>query len=67
NHEVDPTKYKEEVATKYLDASIVPQLFLFEKDVAKPEDIEANRLDQPVLLHYFLEDWERLRRERGVN
>ncbi|MFK7809103.1 MAG: polyamine aminopropyltransferase, partial [Saprospiraceae bacterium] len=47
NHEVDPTKYKEEVATKYLDASIVPQLFLFEKDVAKPEDIEANRLDQP--------------------
>lgn len=64
NQSINPKEFKEVVSCKYLDEVIVPQLFIFEKDIARPEGIEANRLDQPALLHYFLEDWEKLRREK---
>jgi len=64
NQEIKPMEYKAVVPCKYLDEVIVPQLFIFEKDIAKPGGIEPNRLDQPALLHYFLEDWEKLRREK---
>ncbi|MEO0777339.1 MAG: hypothetical protein AAF146_12295, partial [Bacteroidota bacterium] len=57
--EIDPPP-----TCRFLDREILPHLFNFEKDIRNPGNLEANRLDQPSLLAYFLEDWEKFRKEK---
>jgi len=45
-----------EVPTQYLSADLIPSLFVFPRDEAEV-DVEINRLIDPVLLHYYLDDW----------
>ena len=52
------------VNCQYLDDKVVDKMFYFEKDIANPNNLSANKLDQPILLEYFLEDWEKWRREK---
>jgi len=39
-------------------------MFYFEQDIANPGNLAINRLDQPALLGYFLEDWEKWRKDK---
>lgn len=52
-----------EVDTKFLDKKTVPKLFSFEKDITMGE-VPTNSLDNPVLLDFYLKDWERWSREK---
>jgi len=52
--------------TQYLDSSVLPELLHFQKDISNPGNIVPNRLDAPNLLSYFLEDWEKWRREKKL-
>ncbi len=53
-------QFKINVPTRYLSASILPNLFTFEKDVlTDPQTIEHSTLDQPVLLQYYLAEWKK--------
>lgn len=49
--------------TRFLDANTVPQFFVFEKDILM-DSLPYSTLDSPVLLDYYLEDWERWSREK---
>ena len=42
--------------TRYLARDLIPTLFVFPNDQAEVE-VEINRLLDPVLLHYYLDDW----------
>lgn len=46
---------------RFLTPSIVPQLFDFPLDM-QPVPAEANRLDDPVLVRYYEQDWRRIQR-----
>ncbi len=46
------------VPTQFLDDTISEQAFTFEKDLLV-ENIQYNTLDQPKLLHYYLEEWRK--------
>lgn len=59
-----PQIYESDYPAKYLDSTLVRKMFFFEKDIANPKNLEINRLDHPVLLDYFLEDWEKWRKEK---
>lgn len=61
---MQPTDFQSTVPLKYLEPQTVQQAFYFEKDITKPENIDPNYLDQPVLLDYFLEDWAKWRKEK---
>jgi len=58
------TKFNSNLATKYLTPEVVEKMVYFPKDIANPTGLKINQLDQPNLLHYFLEDWERFRKEK---
>lgn len=45
------------VKTKFLDHNNFASLFIFEKDVLAG-DVKVNRLDQPILLNYYLKGWK---------
>lgn len=46
------------VPTRFLTASILPQLFSFPADLQAPETaLKTSTLDEPKLLHYYLADW----------
>ncbi len=49
---------------RFLDPSVIPQLFSFQKDIRNPGNLRPNKLDRPSLLAYFLEDWEKFRKEK---
>ncbi len=49
--------------TKYLEEDKIEKLFSFEKDVII-DNIPHNTLDNPILLEYYLKDWERWSREK---
>ena len=51
-------------ATKFLEASLLPSLFTFPRDMQHPGNLRANRLDRPVLLDYFLDEWADWQREK---
>ncbi|MGK0391498.1 MAG: spermidine synthase [Maribacter sp.] len=51
------------IETKFLSNDIVSKLFSFEKDIIV-KDIFPNTLDGPILLDYYLKDWERWSREK---
>ena len=61
---LDTTQYNSSLTTKYLEPGIVSRSFEFPKDISNPSGLKINQLDQPNLLHYFLEDWERFRKEK---
>lgn len=52
-----------ELPTRYLDAQVVEAMLHFPTDSAMPRVVLPNRLDQPVLLDYYLADWSVWRRE----
>lgn len=66
NFPLRPDEITINVPTQYLDNKVLPELFHFQKDIANPGDIVPNRLDTPNLLSYFLEDWEKWRREKKL-
>ena len=43
---------------RYLDAHILPTLFVFSADMARTP-VEVNRLNRQVLVHYYAEEWSR--------
>ena len=49
---------------KYLNASTVQAMFDFPPDTDNPGGLEPNRLDQPALLEYYLEDWAKWSKEK---
>ncbi len=64
NHELDYNNIDfDDVETRFLSKETAPNLFSFEKDVVVKE-IFPNSLDHPVLLDYYLKDWERWSREK---
>lgn len=62
--DLEPQKYTSDYPVKYLDTTLVRNMFFFEKDIKNPNNLEINYLDNPVLLKYFLEDWEKWRKEK---
>ncbi|MEO1514551.1 MAG: polyamine aminopropyltransferase [Bacteroidota bacterium] len=59
-----PKRLTNDKPYRYLDSTIVEQMFYFEKDIAKPADMRPNYMDRPELLSYFLNDWEQWRKEK---
>ncbi len=57
-----PLHFDETISTKYLEAATLQHLFYFPKD-KRDVDIQANTLDQPVLLDYYLQHWNDLNYE----
>ena len=55
---ISPDQIKLKVPTKYLTEELLPLLFMFPPDVAE-RDVKPNRLIEPVLLRYYLNDWHR--------
>lgn len=51
-----PEQLRIPVETSFLDQGLLPGLFAFPRDEAEV-DVEINRLIDPVLLHYYLDDW----------
>jgi spermidine synthase len=44
---------------RYLTSAALPQLFEFPLDMQRV-DVEANRLDNQALVHYYEEEWNRI-------
>lgn len=59
-----PTPFEPEVPCRFLDTETVEKMFHFEKDISNPGNISINKLDRPVLLDYFLDDFQKLSREK---
>lgn len=55
------------IPCRFLDSTLVPQLFYFEKDITDPGNLAPNHLDRPVLLDYFLKDWEVWNKEKETS
>ncbi len=64
NHPINPQTFDSDLPLKYLNTENVARMFYFEPDIDNPENLEINRLDHPVLLEYFLKDWERWRKDK---
>lgn len=52
------------VSTHYLEADRLQHHFEFAPDIAEPESVQPNTLDQPVLLDYYLKEWNSWRKEK---
>lgn len=59
--------YRTEVSARYLDPAILPGFFHFPADEQHPQDVLPNRLDRPVLLEYFLDEWRSWQREQTTS
>ncbi|MEZ4885180.1 MAG: polyamine aminopropyltransferase [Chitinophagales bacterium] len=57
--ELQPDVFEAKISSKYLDSLQVQKMFYFEKDIANPHNLAVNRMDDAVLMHYFLEDWRK--------
>ena len=57
------TPFETELPVRYLDAQVVEAMLHFPDDSSRPDGLSPNRLDQPVLLGYYLADWEAWSRE----
>ncbi|MEZ4955493.1 MAG: polyamine aminopropyltransferase [Saprospiraceae bacterium] len=62
--ELQPQKFASKMDCRYLDDHIVENMFYFERDISNPGKLMPNYLDQPALLHYFIEDWEVWKRDK---
>lgn len=58
--------YRSDVPTRFLDERIISSMVYFPSDIAHPGDVRPNRLDKPVLLDYFLEEWSDWQREKTM-
>jgi len=56
---VPPATYR--LPMRFLDAEVTRGMFIFAPDMPKPA-VEANRLNNQSLVHYFEEDWHRVLR-----
>ncbi len=64
NHNLDYNNVSfQGIETRFLDEKTLPKLFSFEKDILM-ENIPHNTLDNPILLEFYLKDWERWSREK---
>lgn len=50
--------------TKFLNSNSIPELFTFEKDIQLKDSLAINKLDQPALLNYYLQDWRKWSKEK---
>ncbi|MBI4964504.1 MAG: polyamine aminopropyltransferase [Desulfomonile tiedjei] len=59
--EVDPKKLSlsKEIQLRFLTNELLPTLFAFPKDSSPPPEIQANRLDNQVLVKYYRKGWRR--------
>jgi len=57
NQPLNPKKADIQVGTRFLDAMNFSTLFIFDKDV-QSNNVKVNRLDQPILLQYYLKGWK---------
>ena len=49
---------------RFLTPELLPTLFTFPQDMQDPGGLAVNRLDRPVLLDYFLDEWSDWQREK---
>jgi spermidine synthase len=61
---LDLQHYEANYPVQYLTPDLVENMFYFEKDITNPGGIQVNHLDRPVILNYFLKDWERWRKDK---
>lgn len=61
---LNPQVYNSELKTKYLEPDLVNKMFFFAKDMTNPNNLDVNKLEQPTLIHYFLEDWVEFSKEK---
>ena len=64
NLTLTPESFNTTLTTQYLEEDLVKKMFFFAKDMSNPGDLDVNKLDQPNLLHYFLEDWQEFSKEK---
>ncbi len=57
NQPLKPQQADIQVTTRFLDNTNVATLFVFDKDI-RSDDVKINRLDQPILLQYYLKGWK---------
>lgn len=57
-------QFEPQVPCKFLDPATVKKMFHFEKDIENPGNLAINKLDKPVLLDYFLDDFQKLSKEK---
>ncbi len=55
---LDPAAEAPSVNTQYLNATVLPGLFRFPKDLQPPETVRPSTLDRPRVLDVYLEGWE---------
>lgn len=55
-----------DVPRRFLEPEALPAMFYFPPDLRQPSDLQLlpNRLDRPVLLDYFLDEWSDWQREK---
>ncbi len=55
-----------DVPRQFLEPEALPAMFYFPPDLREPTDLnlKPNRLDRPVLLDYFLDEWSDWQREK---
>ena len=63
NRPLETQNVRLDVPAKFLDSTLLQKMFFFEQDIVNPGNILPNRMDQPELLDYFLEDWEQWRKK----
>jgi len=54
---LDPDRIRLPVATRYLNAEVLPALFRFGADEGPRDDVEVNTLFRPVLFEYYRHGW----------
>lgn len=52
------------VNTRYLEPNRLAHHFEFAPDISEPEGVRPNTLDRPVLLDYYLKEWNSWRKEK---
>ena len=61
-----PLAYRTDVPTRFLEPALLPTMTYFPQDITDPGDLRPNRLDKPILLDYFLEEWSDWQREKSL-
>lgn len=61
--EFGPLMIPSNIKTQFLEKSRLEHHFIFDPDMTEPDGIKVNRLDQPTLLDYYLEDWNSWQKE----
>ncbi|MBS1768608.1 MAG: polyamine aminopropyltransferase [Acidobacteria bacterium] len=55
-----PSKVRDGIDTKFINAEMMPSMFEFPKDTSRPDEpVEVNRLDNQALVRYYESEWRR--------